>query len=455
MDKTIKRNKILFGVMLSLLLTGLFSVFVAAFEPIFPQLKEGEKKVYTVNNQEYEVEALRFLGTSVSFKINGEEIPPLQSMQQHKLADGTIVSVRSLYYEERIVVFDFKPIPCIETDGGKNFNLQGKTWGITTWSNEFMKMQDYCSFSPNNPSDQSITEFYCNEEGKVASERKDCQCSNGACITTQSTVSESTVLKGTFSLQGREFRLFVTMLSTNYPLFIFVSQDSINKVRAEKVSDVSINYENEKGSYGIYETKLTYKGITYRVQLNTRNKVVTISVDTAEDVNVFNTFSLKEIPEPAANDEIYTSQMQQYVQQRNSGRCDVKEIIDTKSLAVQCLEKLFDKNKYDYDREVRIKCDDKIFRQMPEFAGCDDNHVVPLIINCIRQAKPEINAEIDACLQLPSTSQQPLPVTPLPPTTTPTSPDVEQRIQAIERQLKEQQTILQKILDFFKRIFLG
>lgn len=489
-----KQNKILTLPIIAILLLNLFSfeVFATEITGVFPKVFT-DKQEYSLNEEIKVFTSLPALAKCDTVNCDKYLSPPVDcdkyfvslSGKEFKHSYGGCPTDGSIAYSgnvpfagnwrAKIVVpkeirlrnpgmsdeytsYQFKvtgPTPfCADSDGGKNYYLKGEVPHVQGYPENV----DNCINEKGIVSSEGKTllEYFCvteNEKKVWTNEKYECQngCKNGACIATQSTVSEPTVLKGTFSLQGQEFRLFVTMLSTNYPLFIFVSKDSINKVRAEKVSDISINYENEKGSYGIYETKWNYKGITYRVQLNTRNNVATISVDTAEDVNVFNTFSLKEIPEQVANDEIYTSQMQQYVQQRNSGRCDVKEIIDTKSPAVQCLEKLFDKNKYDYDREVMIKCNDRTFRQMPEFVGCDDNHMVPLIINCIRQAKPEINAEIDACLQFPTTSPRQQPVTPLPPT----SPDVEQRIQAIERQLKEQQTILQKILDFFKRIFGG
>ena len=73
---------------------------------------------------------------------------------------------------------------CVDTDNGKIYTVAGTTTGISTWNGELVSILDYCSFSPLNPDEQFVNEFYCNSEDKVAQDVILCSggCKDGACI---------------------------------------------------------------------------------------------------------------------------------------------------------------------------------------------------------------------------------------------------------------------------------
>lgn len=63
-------------------------------------LNEGETKLYTINGKDYEVTLDYVNPTSTKFSINGEITPLIPVYDSYKLADGAIISVKNITYQD-------------------------------------------------------------------------------------------------------------------------------------------------------------------------------------------------------------------------------------------------------------------------------------------------------------------------------------------------------------------
>lgn len=92
---------------------------------------------------------------------------------------GIVESVSIEWGSEVIDAFELDCLAtCIDSDGGNNIYLKGRTKGSEKGTDRIIETQDYCI------SDKSVAEFYCtqNEVTSVTSECLLYGCKNGACI---------------------------------------------------------------------------------------------------------------------------------------------------------------------------------------------------------------------------------------------------------------------------------
>ncbi len=66
--------------------------------PVYDALGEGDKKTYTLDGREYEVEVVVISETAgeVLLKVNGQALPRLRSAETEPAADGTLVGIRDI-----------------------------------------------------------------------------------------------------------------------------------------------------------------------------------------------------------------------------------------------------------------------------------------------------------------------------------------------------------------------
>tara|TARA_Y100000310_G_C20677641_1_gene814022 strand:+ start:48 stop:3140 length:3093 start_codon:yes stop_codon:yes gene_type:complete len=154
-------------------------------------LNEGEAKTYTINGIDYEV-AFDYLNpTSAKFSVNGESTSLISVDDSYKLADGVVISVNNITYQdfaEGIKKAEFtlsvgeEEVKCLDSDGGKNYEVKGTATGYLGISSQgygpgelFDNFTDHCL------SDSAMMENYCkeNSEGDLWVYQSYYECPNG------------------------------------------------------------------------------------------------------------------------------------------------------------------------------------------------------------------------------------------------------------------------------------
>ena len=105
-------------------------------------------------------------------------------MKRESFVVGVILLVNILLIVSQILASShFRSSECTDSDGGRNFNVNGVTSGFRSNSQTLQTERDYCGDQITNLDDNILTEFYCSDENEFKHVRYECPiaCRDGEC----------------------------------------------------------------------------------------------------------------------------------------------------------------------------------------------------------------------------------------------------------------------------------
>lgn len=181
----------------AVILMMLLLVASASAASVTDTLAVGEFKTYEVGGKAYEV-GLKDVGQEATFIVNGEKLV-LVPTEAVIAADGArfflegISMLMGVGLETATFTLRRQEGACADTDGGKNYRVQGTATGRQ--DGKEVISTDACRYDG-----KSLVEMYC-ENGKVMKEQYACPgvCRNGACV-----LAEEPLYKCTVWADGRQ-----------------------------------------------------------------------------------------------------------------------------------------------------------------------------------------------------------------------------------------------------------
>ena len=273
---------------------------------------------------------------------------------------------------------------CTDSDGGKDYYKQGTTKSENVPSFTNLNSKDYCFsyFDYNSGKNvDMLVEYFCNEQQKIiqgASTDYRCPygCKDGAC-----------------------------MLGFNDP-----DNNQIPVILGLPTQNTPTNVEQPINTQNTEQTvKCGVARFTVQEECSEGFTQAFVRCQDGEQTMLGEETSCK-------SSETWQQYAEDFCKNRCNNvvqnRCESREYlpIETESGETplgECLEETIE------EENIR-QCDNDVFKRMPEYAGCDDNYIAPLVLDCIKKEAPQFTQEINACLERYTSSGE-TPVPPAPP----------------------------------------